>query len=333
MDGIAFAHVRHVITNAEKAVLFLLSLDEQAAAHVVRELGEAELRKLRAVASTMREVPAGALDETFQDFLQRSASAVAVPRGGLPYLRRLSAGALGEERARAIFEDGVTSPLARLEGAPSDAVAALLEREPPQLVAAVLARLEPARAAEILGAMPLDRQCTVVRHVGSMTELPAKVLEDVATALANELPTPDASTLVSVDGVSKAAELLKAAGNEAATAILNAMSGADAQLASDLQQAMFTFEDLRRVEPKAMRELLREVPTERLTVALKGASPELLEAVLAGLSARAAELLKDDMEVLGKAKKSDVESARKEVLQTALRLESEGRLDLGREGE
>jgi flagellar motor switch protein FliG len=82
-----------------------------------------------------------------------------------------------------------------------------------------------------------------------------------------------------------------------------------------------------------MRELLREVPTERLTVALKGASPELLEAVLAGLSARAAELLKDDMEVMGKAKKSDVESARREVLQTALRLESEGRLDLGREGE
>ena len=80
---------------------------------------------------------------------------------------------------------GVTSPLARLEGAPSDAVAALLQREPPQLVAAVLTRLEPGRAAEILGAMPADRQCTVIRHVGTMTELPAKVLEDVASALAS----------------------------------------------------------------------------------------------------------------------------------------------------
>src|SRR5438105_430464 len=108
--GTALAQDRSVVTNAEKAVLFLLSLDELAAANVVRELGEAELRKLRAVASTMREVPAGALDETFRDFLQRSASAVAVPRGGLPYLRRLSAGALGEQRAREIFEDGVTSP-------------------------------------------------------------------------------------------------------------------------------------------------------------------------------------------------------------------------------
>ena len=320
-------------TNAEKAVLFLLSLDEQIAANVVRELGEVELRKLRAVASTMREVPAGALDDTFQDFLQRSASAIAVPRGGLPYLRKLSAGALGEQRAREIFEDGVTSPLARLEGAPSDSVAALLQREPPQLVAAVLARMDPAHAARILGAMSPERQTTVVRHVSAMTEIPAKVLEDVALALANELPTSDASTLVSVDGVAKAAELLNAAGRDTSSAILASIEADDGALALDVRQAMFTFEDLRRIDPKSMRELLRELPSERLTVALKGASPELTEAVFAGLSARAAELIRDDLEVLGRVKKSEIEAARREVVEAALRLESEGRVDLGRDGE
>jgi flagellar motor switch protein FliG len=320
-----------VITNAEKAVLFLLSLDEAVASTVVRELGEVELRKLRAVASTMREVPAGALDETFRDFLQRSASAMAVPRGGLPYLRRLSAGALGESVARDIFEDGVTSPLARLEGAPSDAVAALLEKEPPQLVAAVLARLEPSRAAEIISAMPLERQTTVIRYVGTMTELPAKVLEDVATALANELPTADASTLVSVDGISKAAALLNAGGREMSTAILQALATDDAKLASDVQQAMLTFEDLSKLDPKSMRELLRDVPTERLTLALKGTSQELMDAVFAGLSSRAAELLRDDLEMLGKIKKAEIDAARREIVETALRLEGEGRVDLGRE--
>ena len=216
--------------------------------------------------------PGGRADDTFRDFLQRSASAVAVPRGGLPYLRRLSAGALGEQRARGILEDGVTSPIARLEGAPSDAVAALLEKEPPQLVAAVLARMDPSHAANILNAMPPERQSTVVRHVGAMTELPAKVLEDVALALANELPTSDASTLVSVDGIARAAELLKAAGREASSAILSAIEANDVQLAGDVRQAMFTFEDLRRLDSKAMRELLREVPSERLTTALKGAN-------------------------------------------------------------
>jgi flagellar motor switch protein FliG len=322
-----------VITNAEKAVLFLLSLDEPVAENVVRELGEAELRKLRAVASTMREVPAGALEDTFRDFLQRSESAVAVPRGGLPYLRRLSAGAVGEQRAREIFEGGVTSPLARLEGAPSDAVASLLEREPPQLAAAVLARLDPARAAEILGAMPGDRQATVVRYVGGMTELPAKVLEDVALALANELPTSDASTLVSMDGVAKAAELLNASGREMSSAILQAIEADDAALAMQVRQAMFTFEDLRRLEPKSMRELLSEVPSERLTTALKGASAELMNAVFAGMSSRAADLLRDDLDVLAKVKKAESDAARREIVETALRLEGEGKVDLGRSSE
>jgi flagellar motor switch protein FliG len=314
-------------------VLFLLSLDEQVAASVVRELGEVELRKLRAVASTMREVPAGAMDETFRDFLARSESAVAVPRGGLPYLRRLSAGALGEQRAREIFEDGVTSPLARLEGAAADAVASLLEREPPQLAAAVLARLDPTRAAEILGAMPAERQAIVVRFVGSMTELPAKVLEDVAQALANELPVSDASMVVSMDGVAKAAELLNAAGRATSDAILTSLDTEDGSLATQVRQAMFTFEDLRRIDPKAMRELLREVPSERLTTALKGASQELMNTVFSGLSSRAAELLKDDLQLLGKVKKSELESARKEIVEIALRLEGEGRVDLGRGGE
>ena len=118
--------------------MFLLSLDEEIARPIVSELGVAELHKLRAVASTMREVPAGSIEETWREFLERSRSAVAVPRGGLPYLRRLSAVALGEEKTNAVFEDGVTSPFSRLESAPPDAVVALLGRESPQMAAAIL---------------------------------------------------------------------------------------------------------------------------------------------------------------------------------------------------
>jgi flagellar motor switch protein FliG len=322
-----------VLTGAEKAVLFLLSLEESVAAPIVSELTETDLRKLRAVASTMHEVPAGAIDEAFRDFLSRSASQVAVPRGGLGYLRRLSAGALGEQRAREVFEDGVTSPLTRLEGASPDAVASLLSKEPPQLVAAILARLEPRAAAAILGAMPVDRQSTVIAHVSQMTELPAKVVEDVASALVGELPTDDASTLVSVDGIAKAAEMLNAAGRTVSTEILSRIDETDNALASEVRQAMFTFDDLARLDARAMRELLREVPTEKLTTALKGAPPEVLNAVFGGLSARAAELIKDDLELLGKVRKADLEAARKEVVEAALRLEGEGRIDLGREVE
>jgi flagellar motor switch protein FliG len=322
-----------VLTGAEKAVLFLLSLDEAVATPIVGELVEADLRKLRAVASTMREVPVGALDDAFREFLDRSSSAVAVPRGGLMYLRRLSAGALGEARASQVFEDGVKTPLARLEHAAPDAVAALLAQEPPQLVAAILARLEPKAAAAILGAMPIERQSTVIAHVSQMTELPAKVVEDVAAALASELPSSDAAAIISVDGIAKAAEMLNAAGRETSTAVLMQIESENGALASEVRQAMFTFDDIARLDARSMRELLREVPTERLTLALRGASQKILTAVYSGLSERAAELIKDDLDLVGKVRKVDVEAARKEVVTTALRLETEGRIDLGRETE
>jgi flagellar motor switch protein FliG len=320
-----------VLTGAEKAVLFLLSLDEAVATPIVRELAEADLRKLRAVASTMREVPAEALDEAFREFLERSGSAVAVPRGGLSYLKRLTVGALGESRTREVFEDGVTSPLARLEGAPAEAVAALLVNEPPQLIAAILARLEPTAAARILAALPLERQSNLIAHVSQMTELPAKVVEDVATALADELPSDDAATLISVDGVAKAAEMLNAAGRDAAASILKRIEDDDAATAALVRTAMFTFDDLARVDPRGMRELLREIPSERLTIALKGARPEVLEAVYGGLSGRAAELIRDDLELLTKVRKADLDGARREIVEAALRLETDGRIDLGRE--
>lgn len=320
-----------MLTGPEKAVLFLLSLDEEAARPIVRELGEDELRKMRAVAATMHEVPSGALEATFREFLERAATAVAVPRGGLAYLRRISAGALGEARAAAVFEEGVTSPFARLEAAPPDAVATLLADEPPQLAAAVLARLQPDAAAAILTAMPSDRQHVVVQYVSRLTELPASVLEDVANALVAELPTADAQTLVGIDGVARAAALLNAAGAGAA-AVLQNLEGEDPDLAMEVRQAMFTFDDLKRLDSRAMREILREVPTERLVLALKDASPEVTRVVFSGLSARAADLIRDDLEVLGRVRKGEVDAARREVVETALRLEAQGAVDLGRDG-
>lgn len=322
-----------MLTGPEKAVLFLLSLEENVASPIVSELSETDLRKLRSVAATMRQVPKSAISDTYREFLDRSSSAVAVPRGGLPYLRRLSAGAFGEEQTRRVFEDsnGASSPLTRLEHAPPDTVGALLADEPPQVAGAILARLDPKAAAAILAGMPVERQSAVMEHVSRMTELPAAVLEDMAAALASELPSSDASTLVSVDGVAKAAEILNAAGRDASTLVLTGIEASDMALAAQVRQAMFTFDDLRRVDARAMRDLLREVATDRLTMALKGAAEEVKAAIFAGLSARAAELITDDLEVLGKVRKSEIDQARSEVIQVALRLEAEGKVDLGRE--
>ena len=321
-----------MLSGPEKAVLFLLSLEEDVAAPIVSELSVTDLRKLREVASTMREVSPDALDATHQEFVQRSNDAVAVPRGGVTYLKRLAVGALGPQRAHEVFDPGavLSDPMRRLEQAPPDAVATLLAGESPQLVGAIVARLEASRAAEILKAMSPEREAEVLTRLARMTDLPAGVLEEVATALSDELPSPEAETLINISGVAKAAEILNATGRRESTAVLDAIEAVEPDLALEVRMAMFTFDDLSNLEPRAMRDLLREVPTERLTLALKGASKEAAEAIFAALSERAASLIRDDLEVLGKVRKSEIAAAQSEVVQVALRLEGEGTLDLGR---
>ncbi|HHH28898.1 MAG TPA: hypothetical protein ENK57_11215 [Polyangiaceae bacterium] len=323
------------LSGPEKAVLFLLSLEEDIAAPIVNELTVTDLRKLREVASTMREVSAGALDATYEDFITRTGEAIAVPRGGLPYLKRLAVGALGPRRAHEVFDPTAlpSSPLRRLEHAPPDAVATIMEKESPQLIAAIVARLQPKTAADILAALSPEQEAEVLLCLAKMTDLPAGVLEDVATAITDELPSPDAETLISIDGVGKAAEILNAAGRRQSTQILESIESHEPELARDMRMAMFTFEDLRKVDVRAMRDLMRELSTDKLTLALKGASEELMNAMLSGLSERAAKLIKDDLEVLGRVRKADVEAARREVVQVALRLEAEGTIDLGRDDE
>jgi flagellar motor switch protein FliG len=320
------------LTDPQKAVLFLLSLDEDVAAPIVNELDPAELRKLREIASSMQEVSSSALDETYKEFVERSGVAVAVPKGGLPYMRRLTRSAL-----QGVPEDPIEleleGPLQRLESAPPESVAALLAEETDQLVAALLARLDPKRAAPILEAMPTDREASILMRMTKLTDLPVTMLDDVAAALAADLPQTSTDNSLALDGVKRAADILNSGGRQMSASILEAIEEKQPELARDMRLAMFTFVDLSRLDAKSMRTLLREVPTERLTIALKGAPQDVIDAIFLGLSERAAALIRDDLEVLGKVRKAEVEGARQEVVQVALRLEADGVLDLGRGGD
>lgn len=319
-----------MLTGPEKAVLFLLSLDEEAALPIVSELGEKELQALHRTAADMRGVPADALEQTYREFLASCRAAVAVPRGGFGYIRKLSAEALGEDRVRSMLEGPVT-PISKLESADPETVGTLVANEPPQVIGAVLARMRPGAAAEVLSTLPVSRQAAVIAHVSRMTEVPEGVIDDVARALAEELPNGRALAVADIDGVSKAADILKAFGRDASRALLGELEAVDATLAGHVKQSMFTFDDLVRIGSREMRELLREIPTERLTIALKGASEEVQQAVFAGLSSRAADLIRDDLALLSSVKRSEVEAARQEVIQVIGRLESEGKLDLSSE--
>ncbi len=322
-------------SKAEKALLFLLSLDKTVAADVIRQLDEGELQALRAVAATDPRYDAAALDGIFKEFVEQSSAHVAFPHGdALEYLDTLEAAQqASEQTGMAPSGRGRGSPIARIEAARPEAVAALLIDETPQMIAAVLARLRSPAAAAIVETMPIELGRCVLSKMSALSSLPAGALSVVIAALAEELPLGEQDARVTVDGVEQAAEILNASKRSRAEAMLGRLAEREPEVAQRVRMAMVRFEHLARLDAQGIRKLLHDVPAERLTIALKGAEKTLRAAFLAGMSARAAQLLEQDIEALRGVRKSEIEAARLEVIQVALRLEADGTIDLGREGD
>ena len=320
------------LTGPEKAVLLLLSLEESAAQPIVAELSPENVKRLREAAREMRVIPANALDDVYTEFLNKSKGAVAVPRGGLDFLRKLAAKALGEPRTQEIFEDKPVTALDRIAAADASALAGLLEHEHPQLVAALLSQVPPEKAASILELLPEETRPQVLSRLGWMTEVPARLVDEIATAIAAELPKSGGDGAVAVDGVSRSAALVRSLSKETCEALLGHIAAEHETLAIEIRRAMYSFEDLKKLDPRSMRELLKAVAGDRLTLALKTASPELANQIYTSMSKRAAERIKEDLQLLGAVRLSDVEEAQHEIVETALRLEADGVLSLSSGG-
>jgi flagellar motor switch protein FliG len=317
------------LNGAEKAVLLLLSLEESAAAPIVGELAPEHIKLLRDTASQMKSVPANALHDVYAEFLERSAEAVAMPKGSSGFIRRISATALGEIETQRMFQEKPQTSIDRVAAAEVDTLAGLLVSEDPQLIAALLSQLPAEKAAAILELLPDTVRPVVLTRLGAMKEIPGHLVEEIAGALAAELPEPGASGSVPVDGVAASAALVRQLSKETCETLLADVEAENELLAQEIRQAMYSFEDLRLVDARAMRELLKAVPGDRLTLAVKTASPELTAHIFSGMSKRAAERVREDLELLGAVRLADVEAAQQEIVEIALRLAAEGTLTLG----
>lgn len=316
------------LTGPEKAVLMLLSLDESTAAPIIAELDMDDLRKLREVATVMRAVPASALDSVYQEFLERSQEAIAVPKGGVRYLRRVATRALGEAKTQEIFLEGPQSSLERLASADDASLASVLEREHPQLIAAILSQIPTNKAVAVLEQLPEESRAGILERLGKMSEVPAGLLEEVAATLSNELPHAGTEALISVDGIAKSAALVRRMNRETGEILLGNLAEGDADLATEIRRAMYTFEDLSMLDQKSLRSLLESVPSDKLVLSLKTASEKLKEQIFSSMSKRASDRLREDLEILGGVRLADVEAAQREIVEQALMLAAEGVITL-----
>ncbi len=315
----------------EKAALVLLALDQDLAIEVLRHLDERDVARLARTTRALDGGAAAGLGAALEEFEQRMAQPVLTHDAGA-YLRQLAADGLGDERAARLFSDepqGAPAPLDAIRSARAGSLAQVLTDENPQLAAVVISQLPRERAVQVLRALPDERRADVLGRIAGLTEIPAELLALASQGLADALAASGVSgDERKFDGVAFAASLLNALPSADSTKLLETLEADQVPSAAKVREAMFTFDDLRRVDKLALQTLMREVPTERLLPALKTASPELRDHFLSAVSSRAAATLREDLAAMPPTRLSDVETAQREIVALASRLAQEGRLVL-----
>ncbi len=322
------------LTGSERAAILLLGMDEDVAYRILQELTEPEIQRLHDATQSMRQPNLETLVSVFDEFAatMRQGGGLA---GGEERLRRLAGRALGRQRAQKLLQKrgDSTDALERLQRFDARTLSAVLERENPQAVAAIVAHLDPSVSADILTQLDPEFQFSVFRRLTRLGEVPEATLREVTESLVGELAALGDAQATSVDGPARAAAILQNTTGDATNAILAQLESDDPLMASEIRRSMFTFEDLVHLDNRSMQALIREISTEQLIVSLKSASDEVKDKFFGNVSSRAAEMMRDDLEALGPMKVSEVERAQQEIVETAQRLEAEGKIVIMGSGE
>ena len=319
--------------GVEKSAILLLSLGEDVAAEILRNLGPKEVQRIGSAMAGMKQVTRDRIEEVLDNFQTHSekGSPVSVDDD---VIRSMLNKALGDDRAASlisrILQGGDTAGIESLKWMDAPTVADLIRNEHPQIITTILVHLEFDQAGEILKQFSDRLRNDVLLRIATLDGVPPGALKELNQALTKPL-SGSASNLKKsgMGGIRHAAEILNFVGQQAETAIMDNVREYDPDLAQKILDEMFVFENLLDVEDRGIQLLLREVQSDSLIVALKGASPELREKVFKNMSQRAAEMLREDLESKGPVRLSEVEAEQKEILKVARRLADEGQIQLG----
>jgi len=325
------------LTGAEKVSILLLALGEDVAPLVLKKMTEQEIQRISNYMSHMREVDTAAVEQVLTEFFGLTGSVEGMVAGGTDYVKKLLIKALDPEKAEWILNNlsmpTMETGLEALRWLDPKTIARFLRSEHPQTVAVIVAHLDPTQAGAVLSFLPPAVPADVLMRIAKLEHVPSGVIQELDKVLQRELRATGALEADPVGGIKSVAEILNNVDQASEREIMSYIEETNAPLAEEIRQLMFVFEDLGSVDDRGMQTILREVANEDLKMALKTASEELKGKILRNLSQRAADMLREDLEIMGPVRVSDVEKAQQKVTQVAKRLENEGKIMLGGKGE
>ena len=315
--------------------MLLLTLGEDEAAEVLKHLGPREVQKLGTAMAQLKTVPREKIEPVLDELNERNAQGAPVTVDE-EAIRSMLTKALGDERAAnlisRILQGGDTAGIESLKWMDAQTVADLIKNEHPQIIATILVHLEFDHAGEILLSFNDRLRNDVVLRIATLDGVQPHALSELNEALTRVMSGAASIKKRAMGGARHAAEILNFVGAATETAVLDNVREFDSDLAQTILDEMFVFENLIDVDDRGIQLLLREIQSESLIVALKGAPEQMREKVFKNMSQRAAEMLRDDLEGKGPVRLSEVEAEQKEILKVARRLAEEGQIVLGGKG-
>ncbi len=326
--------VKRDLNGIDRSAILLLSLGEDEAAEVMRHLGPREVQKLGAAMARMSHVSTDQAQTVLSDFRSRLERQTSLGVGSDQYIRAMLNKALGADKASTLIDrilhGGDSSGLENLKWMDARSIADLIKLEHPQVLAMILAYMEPEQAGEVLHHLPERLVSEAMMRLASLETVQPAAIRELNDILEEQLSGETQSLQVaSLGGPKAAAEVLNRLETSLSGSILEKMRENDSELAEKVQEKMFVFDDLIKLDDRSLQVLLREIPSEGFVTALKGASPGLREKFFTNMSKRAAEMMRDDLEAKGPVRVSEVEAAQKAILQIATRLDAAGQISLG----
>jgi flagellar motor switch protein FliG len=324
----------HSLSGVRKAAILLVAVGDELGKKILQNLAEGDLQKLTEEIADLRGVPPDLSLEVIDEFHEMLETQQFMIHGGLDYATRLLVDTFGQQRAEDLLglvkraQEASQSDLTVLQRVDPQQLGKFLESEHPQTIAVVLAHLDAKRGSTVIDSLSEERRVEAIRRLAAMRQFSPEMAQRVAMILHRRLENMGDTGRKAYSGYKAVADLLNRMESEETKKILDEIEAADVAMALNIRNLMFTFDDLVTIPPASIREIVAAADKRQLALALRGASEDLRAHVFAAMSSRAADMLKEDMEVMGPVRAREVAGAQHEILALARNLEAEGKIIL-----
>ena len=321
--------------GADKAALFLLFIGPEATTKVFEHLDDDEIKKIGQSMAGLGHVSRPVIDKVMQEFTGMTDPSSGFFSQGEEFVKKVLEKSLGPQKAELLMHELYSSRgemvdiLANMDG---KTIANFLSQEHPQTIAVILAKLKPKQTGEVIGHLPQELQADVIMRIADVDQVSPEILSEIDDVIKKEFTSMGGVQRFKVGGVEKVVEVFGHLDRSREKQILDSLDVLNPPLAEIIRKHLFTFEDIFTLDERSIQMIMREVSTETLTLSLKTCTDELKEKIFRNISSRAAELIKEDLEVMGPVRLSDVEKSQSEIVKVAAKLEEEGTIVIAGRG-